>query len=340
MKRIGLFLLTNFAVLAVLAVTSRLLGVDRFLTQNGLDLPALFGFAAVFGMGGAFISLAISRWMAKRATGARVIDTPANATERWLVDTVARQAQQAGLGLEMVRDVLPLRAADGAQQDRVPLHRAIQHHALDLVAVGKLEQPLGGAVDRLLGPAHLRPPDRVALGHQLLDGVHALDRHAAAPAAGLRRRRGNGGRQSWRSGRCELRRGLGRAERGPQRRVGGGRRRGEKGARQGSSRQNPGAESRSRQGRAGQESGRQTGAGKESPGQGSQRRPRQEDRRQGGRAGKEGPCQSGAHKEGPRQSRRRAQGDQSGYPGQKGPRQEGQVSPTYPSAGMASETRA
>ena len=102
MKRIGLFLLTNFAVLAVLAVTSRLLGVDRFLTQNGLDLPALFGFAAVFGMGGAFISLAISRWMAKRATGARVIESPANATERWLVDTVARQAQQAGLPMPEV----------------------------------------------------------------------------------------------------------------------------------------------------------------------------------------------------------------------------------------------
>jgi heat shock protein HtpX len=102
MKRIALFLVTNLAVLAVLAVTSRLLGVDRFLTHAGLDLAALFAFAAVFGMGGAFISLAISRWMAKRATGARVIASPANATERWLVDTVARQAQQAGLPMPEV----------------------------------------------------------------------------------------------------------------------------------------------------------------------------------------------------------------------------------------------
>jgi heat shock protein HtpX len=102
MKRVGLFLLTNFAVLAVLAVTSRLLGVDRFLTQNGLDLPALFGFAAVFGMGGALISLAMSRWMAVRSTGARVIGQPADATERWLLDTVARQAQVAGLPMPQV----------------------------------------------------------------------------------------------------------------------------------------------------------------------------------------------------------------------------------------------
>jgi len=102
MKRVGLFLLTNLAVLAVLAVTSRLLGVDRFLTQNGLDLPALFGFAAVFGMGGALISLAMSRWMAVRSTGARVIGQPADATERWLLDTVARQAQMAGLPMPQV----------------------------------------------------------------------------------------------------------------------------------------------------------------------------------------------------------------------------------------------
>ncbi|MBC7160545.1 MAG: protease HtpX [Immundisolibacter sp.] len=102
MKRVGLFLLTNLAVLAVLAVTSRLLGVDRFLTQNGLDLPALFGFAAVFGMGGALISLALSRWMAVRSTGARVIGQPADATERWLLDTVARQAQMAGLPMPQV----------------------------------------------------------------------------------------------------------------------------------------------------------------------------------------------------------------------------------------------
>ena len=93
MKRIILFVLTNIAVLIVLSITARLLGVDRFLTQNGLNMGALLVFAAVFGMGGSFISLAMSKWMAKSSVGAVVIDVPQNATERWLVDTVARQGE-------------------------------------------------------------------------------------------------------------------------------------------------------------------------------------------------------------------------------------------------------
>ena len=101
-KRIGLFLITNLAVVFVLSITAQLLGVNRGLTANGLNLGGLLMFSLLFGFGGAFISLAISKWMAKRSTGARVIDEPRNATERWLVDTVARQAQAAGIGMPEV----------------------------------------------------------------------------------------------------------------------------------------------------------------------------------------------------------------------------------------------
>ncbi len=90
MKRIVLFLLTNFAVLAVLSVSARILGVDRFLTVNGLDMGMLLVFAALIGFGGSFISLLMSKTMAKWSTGARVIAQPSNQDEVWLVDTVKR----------------------------------------------------------------------------------------------------------------------------------------------------------------------------------------------------------------------------------------------------------
>ena len=102
MKRIVLFLATNFAILIVLSISARILGVDRFLTSNGLNLNLLLGFAAVIGFGGSFISLAISKWMAKMSTGAQVITQPRNTDEQWLVDTVRRQAQQAGIGMPEV----------------------------------------------------------------------------------------------------------------------------------------------------------------------------------------------------------------------------------------------
>lgn len=104
MKRVVLFLITNLAIVAVLSITLRLLGVERILDEQGvgLNFNALLIFAAVFGMGGAFISLAISKWTAKRLTGARVITTPSNATEQWLVSTVRRQAEAAGIGMPEV----------------------------------------------------------------------------------------------------------------------------------------------------------------------------------------------------------------------------------------------
>ncbi|THK40917.1 protease HtpX [Methylophaga sp. SB9B] len=104
MKRIMLYLATNIAVLAVLSVTMRLLGIDSLLDEqgSGLNMTSLLIFAAVIGFSGSFISLAISKWTAKRLTGAQVITAPKNQTEKWLVDTVARQAQQAGIGMPEV----------------------------------------------------------------------------------------------------------------------------------------------------------------------------------------------------------------------------------------------
>jgi len=103
MKRIFLLIVTNFAVLAVLSVSMQLLGIDRMLAQDaGLNLQGLLMMAAIFGFGGSFISLLISKWMAKMATGAKVIEVPANTTERWLVDTVKSQADKAGIGMPEV----------------------------------------------------------------------------------------------------------------------------------------------------------------------------------------------------------------------------------------------
>jgi heat shock protein HtpX len=102
MKRVVLFLMTNLAVILLLSMTTRLLGVDRFLTAQGLNLNMLLVFAAVIGFGGAFFSLAISKWMAKMSTGAQVIEQPRNATEQWLVETIRRQAQAAGITMPEV----------------------------------------------------------------------------------------------------------------------------------------------------------------------------------------------------------------------------------------------
>jgi heat shock protein HtpX len=103
MKRVFLLIATNFAILAVLSVTMQLLGIDAALeNEAGLNLQGLLVFAAIFGFGGAFISLFISKWMAKRSMGVHVIEVPSNMTERWLVDTVKRQAERAGIGMPEV----------------------------------------------------------------------------------------------------------------------------------------------------------------------------------------------------------------------------------------------
>ena len=104
MKRILLFVATNIAVLFVLSISAsiliRVLGIQEM--PGGLNLQALIIFAAVIGFGGSFISLAMSKWMAKRATGATVIEQPRNSTEQWLIETVRRLAKQAGIGMPEV----------------------------------------------------------------------------------------------------------------------------------------------------------------------------------------------------------------------------------------------
>jgi heat shock protein HtpX len=104
MKRVFLFIVTNLAIVLVLGIVLNLLGVSRLLDEQGigLDLGNLLVFAAVFGFGGAFISLAISKWTAKRMTGAKVIESPRNNQEAWLINTVRRQAEMAGIGMPEV----------------------------------------------------------------------------------------------------------------------------------------------------------------------------------------------------------------------------------------------
>ena len=97
MTRIFLFLLTNIAVLLVLGLICSVLGVDQYLTPHGINLATLLGFSAVIGMGGAFISLALSKWIAKMSVGARVIGEPSNAAESWLLSIVAQLARTAGV---------------------------------------------------------------------------------------------------------------------------------------------------------------------------------------------------------------------------------------------------
>ena len=102
MKRILLFVLTNVLVVAVLGIVASLLGVNKFLTSNGLNLGALLGFALIMGFGGAIISLLISKPMAKWTSGVQVIEQPQNADEAWIVDTVRRLSEKAGIGMPEV----------------------------------------------------------------------------------------------------------------------------------------------------------------------------------------------------------------------------------------------
>ncbi len=102
MKRIFLFILTNLAVMLVLGVVTSLLGVNRFLTQSGLNIGMLLAFSAVVGFTGAIFSLLISKPMAKWSTGAQVIENPSSETERWLVETVRRLATKSGIGMPEV----------------------------------------------------------------------------------------------------------------------------------------------------------------------------------------------------------------------------------------------
>jgi heat shock protein HtpX len=164
MKRVFLYVVTNLAVLLVLSFTARLLGVDRFLTQQGLNLNSLLVFSALIGFGGSFISLAMSKWSAKMMTGAQVITQPSDPTERWLLDTVQRQARAAGVGAPEVAifdAAEPNAFATGINKD----------NALVAVSSGLLYNMSKDEVEAVLGHemTHVSNGDMVTLG--LVQGV-------------------------------------------------------------------------------------------------------------------------------------------------------------------------
>jgi heat shock protein HtpX len=166
MKRVFLFLATNIAVLAVLSITLRILGVDRILDEQGtgLDLQALLIFSAVLGMGGSFISLAMSKWSATHMTGAQVIEQPRNETQAWLIDTVAKQAQASGIGMPDV-------AVYDSPDVNAFATGMSRNSALVAVSTGLLQRLSRDEVEAVLGHevSHVANGDMVTL--TLIQGV-------------------------------------------------------------------------------------------------------------------------------------------------------------------------
>ncbi len=166
MRRIFLFLMTNIAILVLLSITLSLLGVEGILAENGsdLDLNALLIFSAVFGFGGAFISLAISKWMAKRMTGAVVIESPANNMEKWLVETVEKQAKIVGISTPEMA-IFPSNSmnafATGMSKNKALV--AVSQGLLDNMNKGEIEAVVGHEM------SHVANGDMVTL--TLIQGV-------------------------------------------------------------------------------------------------------------------------------------------------------------------------
>lgn len=166
MKRIVLFLATNLAVIFIMSITFRLLGFEGLLKDQGtnLDLNALLVFSALFGMTGSIISLLISKWMAKRATGARIIETPQNDIEQWLVSTVQNQARMAGIGMPEV-------AVYPSPDMNAFATGANRNNALVAVSTGILEQMSRDELEAVLGHeiSHVANGDMITLS--LIQGV-------------------------------------------------------------------------------------------------------------------------------------------------------------------------
>lgn len=163
MKRILLFVLTNLAVMVVLGVVASLLGVNRFLTANGLNLSALLGFSLIMGFGGAFISLLMSKPLAKWSTGAEVITQPRSQDEAWIVETVRRLSERAGIAMPEVAiyEGEPNAFATGA----------FKNSALVAVSTGLLQGMTREEVEAVLGHevAHIANGDMVTM--TLIQGV-------------------------------------------------------------------------------------------------------------------------------------------------------------------------
>ena len=163
MKRVFLLIATNFAVIALLSVVASVFGIDRMLAQNGFDFYGTLVFATLFGFGGAFISLLISKWMAKMSTGAKVIDGTEGTTQYWLVDTVKKLSEKAGIGMPEVAmyEGEPNAFATGA----------FRNSALVAVSTGLLESMSREEVEAVLGHeiGHVANGDMVTL--TLIQGV-------------------------------------------------------------------------------------------------------------------------------------------------------------------------
>ncbi len=163
MKRTFLFLATNIAVMVVMSIVLSMLGVDRFLTRSGLNLPMLMVFSLVVGFTGSIFSLLISKQMAKWSTGARVIIAPSNSTELWLVDTVGKLAQRAGIGMPEV--------AVYQGDANAFATGAFKNSALVAVSNGLLESMTKEEVEAVLGHeiSHIANGDMVTM--TLIQGV-------------------------------------------------------------------------------------------------------------------------------------------------------------------------
>jgi heat shock protein HtpX len=163
LKRILLFVLTNVMVVAVLGIVASLLGVNRYLTANGLNLTALLGFALVMGFGGAIISLLISKPMAKWTAGVRIINDPQSPDEAWIVQTVRKFADKAGIGMPEVGifDGEPNAFATGA----------FKNSSLVAVSTGLLANMTREEVEAVIGHeiAHVANGDMVTM--TLIQGV-------------------------------------------------------------------------------------------------------------------------------------------------------------------------
>ena len=166
MMRIGLFLATNAAILVLISLVFQVFGFEGILAENGVDLnlQALLVMSAVIGFGGSFISLAMSKFMAKRAMGVKIIEQPANSTEQWLVSTVQRQAQQAGIGMPEV-------GIFDAPEPNAFATGMSRNNALVAVSTGLMRNMSSDEVEAVLGHevTHVSNGDMVTMG--LIQGV-------------------------------------------------------------------------------------------------------------------------------------------------------------------------
>ena len=166
MTRLFLFLATNIAVVALISITFQILGIEGLLMQNGVDLNmnALLVMSAVIGFGGSFISLAISKWSAKRTMGVQVINSPSHPQEKWLVDTIALQSEQAGISSPEVG----IFQSDAVNAFATGMNR---NSALVAVSTGLLRQMTTDEAEAVLGHevAHVANGDMVTMG--LIQGV-------------------------------------------------------------------------------------------------------------------------------------------------------------------------